>query len=68
MPPMPPMRTYPRPPAVTGGAFFESHTAMPKTAALTATPTQTVALRPSAGKRKKAAVIVPATAPAVFVA
>ena len=54
--------------AATAGAFFESHTAIPKTAALTATPTQTVAFRPSAGRRKKAAAIVPPTAPAVFVA
>ena len=51
-----------------GGAFLDSHTAMPKTAALTATPTHTVPFRPSAGSSTNAAVTVPATAPAVLVA
>ena len=39
---------------------------MPKTTALTATPTSTVAPSPSEGRRTKAATRVPSTAPAVL--
>ena len=45
-----------------------STAAMTNTSALTATPTQTVRLSPSAGSRTNAAATVPPTAPAVLMA
>ena len=45
-----------------------SAAAMTKTSALTATPTQTVRLSPSAGSSANAAITVPQTAPAVLMA
>ena len=50
------------------GAFVAISAARPKTTALIATPIQTVALNPSAGKNTNAAQTVPATAPTVLVA